>query len=143
MANKRKPNAVHKLNGTHREDRHGSVRDIEYKSACPVAPDYLCDVALAEWSRITPKLHEIGLVTDLDRMLLAQYCSLTAKFEEVERFNRGLHDGDEEKKELSAAWHNQYKLIQQELGITPCSRAGLKLPEAKKKDKGGLFASSM
>ena len=133
MANKRKPNAVHKLNGTLRKDRHGDDGGIEFSGAVPTPPKILKGEALKEWKRVVPELKKIGLLTLFDRMVLCQYCVLTAEFFASQTAGEPL----------SAAWHNQYKLIQQELGFTPSSRSSLKLPGAKKQKTGGVLRGAM
>jgi P27 family predicted phage terminase small subunit len=41
----------------------------------PTAPEHLDDAARLEWDRLTPQLVRLGLLTELDRALLAGYCS--------------------------------------------------------------------
>ncbi|MFF7233960.1 phage terminase small subunit P27 family [Streptomyces sioyaensis] len=39
--------------------------------------------ALAEWRRVVPELHRLGLVTVVDRAYLVAYCSAWSSFEEA------------------------------------------------------------
>lgn len=41
----------------------------------PSPPKFLEGEALKEWKRITPILHELGLISQMDRAALAMYCS--------------------------------------------------------------------
>ena len=45
------------------------------EAQCPDAPSFLSGYALDEWHRVAPELHRLGLLTVLDVMLLAVYCT--------------------------------------------------------------------
>lgn len=50
----------------------------------PTPPDFLDDQALREWERIAPELHQLGLLTRLDRAALAAYCQSYAHWIKAE-----------------------------------------------------------
>ena len=50
----------------------------------PDAPETLDDVARAEWDRITFELVKAGLLTKLDRAVLALYCQTWSIYVEAE-----------------------------------------------------------
>lgn len=52
--------------------------------AVPDAPEHLSPEARAEWERITPRLHELGLVAEIDRAALASYCAVYGRLQLVE-----------------------------------------------------------
>jgi P27 family predicted phage terminase small subunit len=51
----------------------------------PEPPESLDAVALAEWQRVTPILAEVGLITKLDRAVIATYCTAWSRWVECER----------------------------------------------------------
>ena len=51
----------------------------------PEPPEYLQGEALAEWQRLAPELHALGLLTVADPHPFASYCILLARWIEAER----------------------------------------------------------
>ena len=51
----------------------------------PTCPSYLTPTAKAEWKRIAGILHEIGLLTRIDRTVLAAYCQAYSRWVEAEK----------------------------------------------------------
>jgi P27 family predicted phage terminase small subunit len=51
----------------------------------PEPPASLDAVALEEWQRVTPILAEVGLITKLDRAVIAAYCTAWSRWVECER----------------------------------------------------------
>jgi P27 family predicted phage terminase small subunit len=47
----------------------------ERTAECPEPPDVLTGYGVAEWRRIAPQLHRLGLLTLVDIMPLAAYCA--------------------------------------------------------------------
>ena len=48
------------------------------------APTWLAGAALAEWTRLAPILHRLGLLTEIDGAALATYCQAWARWREAE-----------------------------------------------------------
>lgn len=46
----------------------------KFAKKAPACPDWLDDLARAEWKRIAPHLEKIGLLTDGDLAVFASYC---------------------------------------------------------------------
>lgn len=67
-----------------RLERERAVASIESKP--PVKPEHVQAVpgAAAEWDLLAPVLHQHGIVTDLDRNILAMYCQWQARYVELE-----------------------------------------------------------
>ena len=85
MARPPKPTALLRLQNTYREDRHG-IRSREPRAKGSLhAPDWLAPEARAEWDRVLEAYAEAGVVTPLDRAMLATFCQLWARFVEAER----------------------------------------------------------
>lgn len=53
--------------------------------AQPNPPAFLCDDAKVEWGRVIDKLYSAGLMTDLDRAVLAAYCQSYGVWAQAER----------------------------------------------------------
>ncbi|HVB67962.1 MAG TPA: phage terminase small subunit P27 family [Acetobacteraceae bacterium] len=51
----------------------------------PRPPETLKGAALSEWKRVVPLLMEVGLITKLDRAVVAGYCQAWARWIECER----------------------------------------------------------
>ena len=50
----------------------------------PDCPPHLSDVARAEWDRVAETLHDIGVLTTIDRAALAAYCQAYGRWVEAE-----------------------------------------------------------
>jgi P27 family predicted phage terminase small subunit len=51
----------------------------------PEPPTLLKDEALREWNRVTPLLADVGLISKLDRAVIASYCQTWARWIDCER----------------------------------------------------------
>ena len=121
----------------------------------PTCPEWLLDDAKDEWARISGKLHEIGLLTQVDRIALAAYCQSYAKWKLAEEVikNDGMvypildEDGNvkyyQQKPEVGIANQclKQIRGFCAEFGLTPAARARIELPNEK--DSGDDFASKL
>lgn len=58
----------------------------------PECPDHLDAIAQAEWARITPDLHALGLLTKIDRAALAMYCAAYGRWVYAEQQLTALRD---------------------------------------------------
>ena len=116
MGNSRIPDNVHRLKGTYRRDRHGDHADkvTGLAELTADAPTWLPDQARREWRRVVKIMSGKGVIADLDRPLLIQFCILYQK----------LYD---EKTEFSAADHAAMKSLAIELGMGAVSRSRIKV----------------
>jgi len=122
---KRVPDHIHLLRGTFKPSRHGNPEDkITPPQAIPDCPPELDNVARAEWKRVTELLSEHGVITLLDRAILAAYCALWSRF---------IRDPES----FSAASHAQLRLVAGELCCSPSGRARISVPA---KSKANRFA---
>lgn len=79
-----KPTAVKIMEGNPGKRRiNGS--EPKPPSSLPDCPDYLAPEAKAEWARLAGILNQIGLLTQVDRTLMAAYCQTYARWVEAER----------------------------------------------------------
>ena len=79
---RRKPVAVHKLQGTYRPDRHRV--GIQPPEQVPACPDWLGPVGKQTWESTVDTLREVpGLLTRLDGDMLALYCEAWEEFRDA------------------------------------------------------------
>ena len=127
MAQNRKPDNVHVLNGTYRADKHGETgTKPDWSTDAPEMPDYLDEYAQREWVQ-TMEDAPSGVLLKTDKIILAQYCIM------VSDMIKSCEGGDR----FTAADHTQLRLIQQELGFTPISRGKIG-GKPKENDKDGF-----
>lgn len=105
----------------------GTLKPGRDKGACvsssgrPKRPDWLSDEVRREWNRVVPELQKAGVLSVLDRGMLAVYCSLWAQYAGGER--RGVP--------IKAALISQMRAIAASFGLTPSDRARLNLQPQK------------
>ncbi len=68
-----RPDEIKALEGEPNKRRYNPDR-MKPDAGIPDCPAYLSDVARAEWGRVTPILHGLGVLTHLDMAELAMYC---------------------------------------------------------------------
>jgi P27 family predicted phage terminase small subunit len=60
-------------------------REPKPVSDLPTCPAHLQPSAKAEWKRLARELHQLGILTRLDRSVLAAYCASYGRWVEAER----------------------------------------------------------
>ncbi len=137
------PPQVHKLRGTFKKCRHSDTLDLP--TSTPEPPEHLDDIALDEWNRLVGELAQVGTLHKLDRTLLATYCVLWSHLTQAERGIRehglvikGATGAAQASPYYSVAMRaaSQLTRIAAELGLSPSSRARLKVqPPADQDDE--------
>ncbi len=56
----------------------------QFDRALPRCPSHLNERARREWRRVVHELHDAGVVTKIDRTILAMYCTAYGRWEEAE-----------------------------------------------------------
>ena len=128
---KPKPTALKVLEGDPGK-RALNIDEPQPPDGKPSCPTHLLPVAKAEWRRLCSVLHEMGVVTTVDRAALAAYCQAYARWVEAEQ---KLADGPalirtpsgyvQQSPWMSIA-NKQMELMGRymaELGLTPASRS--------------------
>ena len=119
----------------------------------PSMPTWLPAEARAEWRRVVPELQAIGLLSVVDRAMLATYCLAWARMVSAAKilettgdlvdepiFNRsGKKIGSRTKPHAAVKLHRdasaQTRNFQAEFGLSPASRARIQVPkDATEKD---------
>ena len=80
----RKPTALKKLQGTYRPGRE-VAKQKSVTGAKPRKPTGLSRQAASAWDHLSPKLHDLGLLSEIDQSTLAVYCQAYADWLEVTR----------------------------------------------------------
>ncbi len=89
MPNHRKPDALHKLHGTFRKDRHGGGPSwpVDDNLDPSIIPDeyesWFHDHGREFWHRTAPVLHSLGLLTELDLTAFALMAHLYGQWREL------------------------------------------------------------
>lgn len=109
-------------------------REPQPNASKPLCPSHLDKVARAEWHRSIRLLHEMGLVTQLDRAALACYCQAWSRWKQAEEHlcNDGLIIKSPQGYPMQSPYlpiankaMQQIRAFLTEFGMTPCSRVGL------------------
>lgn len=111
----------------------------------PQCPDHLDPEASVEWTRLAAELHALGILTRIDRAVLAAYCQTWSRWCAAER--KVTEQGTIVKSPngypiinpyLSVANEalRQLRAFATELGLSPSSRSRVNLPDAPKKTIG-------
>ena len=79
----RKPDALKKLQGTARADRKRS--STAHVKGMPKRPTGLSEQAVRIWQSLGPKLHELGLLAEIDASMFAIYCQTCADWLQITR----------------------------------------------------------
>jgi len=125
--------------------------EVKPKPVMPICPKMLKGEALEEWNRISVKLQELGLLTEIDNAALAAYCQCYARWMQAEDFlEKYSHDANgnfngfmikapsgylQQLPQVSIA-QRYAKLMSDYLGkfgLSPADRAGLVAPKAPEK----------
>jgi P27 family predicted phage terminase small subunit len=144
-----RPGKIHRLHGSYREDRHGG--ELKVKPSLPDPPDWLDPVALQEWHRIAPQLFKLGVLTELDTALLSMYCVVFSRWVRAEgellKNKESVPEIDETPNgyRQQSPWlliaNNAIKQMQSlcaEFGLSPATRARIKLIESRPEQKSLL-----
>lgn len=130
MPNIRKPNSLHKTNGTYRKDRHGDhgeTLDDKDLGALPPPPTFLPPLAVTEWERVVAILEPYSLLKGTDYGVLLGYCQLFAMMADPSI-------------EVKASLFTQFRGYCNDLGLTPISRSKLKTPTGTKVDDSNPYS---
>lgn len=160
----RKPDELKILEGDRNKKRINRNRP-KPKLNIPSCPQHLSAVARVEWYRVVKELDALGMMTNLDRAVLASYCEAYGRWVEAERelkskgsliFKTGDTTKTTKKKNgsIETVKKSGYPIISPylsiankameqmckyavEFGMTPVARSRINL-KSKSDDEGGL-----
>jgi P27 family predicted phage terminase small subunit len=112
---------------------------LKAKRGIPKPPDWLDTEAIAEWNRVTPELHEMGVLALIDRGALAGYCDAWSHFVAAAREMNGPLAVDDRRHDTKrnpawVAYTQASRLVSEkakELGLSPNSRGRMKAPDVE------------
>lgn len=114
--NLRIPNEIHRANGTYRKDRHGGEgKEIHITEPIPDPPKWLEREAIEEWMKIVGLMSKYHMLKATDECVLALYCQLYAELQRL-------------RSQFPAAKMVQLRACMNDLGLTPSSRAKIRMP---------------
>lgn len=94
-------------------------------SARPDPPKHLSDLARVEWDRVIGRLYECGLMTDVDRPMLAAYCNAYAQWEQLSIDLQVMADADPKTHGVSIMTTNGNWVQNPLVGAMRCARADM------------------
>lgn len=132
-----KPSKLKKLEGTFRKDRAAGGTEMVPAAGVPVRPSWLDPEAKKEWARIVPQLAQLGVLTDIDGSMLADYCAAhslavkAAKQYQREGLVIKTPFGPQRHPMIKVAQEarSQARLLAGEFGLSPSARSRVKIPE--------------
>ena len=147
------PSATAKRRGTLRADRRAN--EPAPPNEAPTKPTWVQGLAAKHWRKIAPWLKESGLLTVLDTIALGLMCNALADYFEAGEVVESAAKENDGVKFVSItdkgnviqhpavgvqnkAWERVVKLLR-EFGMTPSSRAGMAITNAKGEDQDPLL----
>ena len=125
MANRRKPDHIHVLNGTYRKDRHGNLNEkLESRGDFPKDPPEhlkLSPSAKQCWNDIA-RLTPLGILTASDVLIVEIIASLLAEFRRAPAA-------------MQASRISRLSIELGKLGLSPSDRSKLHIPQTRKPNK--------
>ena len=139
---KPKPTAVKKLEGNPGK-RKLNTKEPNPGKGMPDCPAWLLPEAKAEWIRLSEKLNQMGVLTEIDRSAFAAYCQSYARWKEAQQHidEEGSTFETEKGYQQQTPWvgianTNQKLMLQaaSEFGLTPSARSRIMAASGAVKD---------
>ena len=135
-----KPSALKKRQGTFHANR-SARNEVTPPPGCPPRPSWLDAEGRAEWDRVVPQLSALGILSEIDGSMLADYCAAHAlAIKATKKYQR---QGPSVKVNGQVQRHPMIKVAQEaraqarllagEFGLSPSSRSRISAPD---KDEG-------
>ena len=134
---KPQPTALRRANGNPGKRGYNDAEPQPPKDL-PECPPHLSEVARAEWERVAQTLHEIGVLTTIDRAALAAYCQAYGRWVEAEEKMKETPvmlktpSGYVQQSPWLSVANKQLELMGRymtELGMTPAARSRVQVTE--------------
>ena len=134
---KPQPTAIRRANGNPGKRGYNEAEPQPPKEL-PDCPPHLSEVARAEWDRVAETLHDIGVLTKVDRAALAAYCQAYGRWVEAEEQMKKTPpmlktpSGYVQQSPWMSVANKQLELMGRymtELGMTPAARSRVQVAE--------------
>lgn len=131
-----KPSAIKKAQGTFHA--HRSARnEVAPPPGCPPMPTWLDAEGRAEWRRVVPQLQSLGILSEIDGSMLADYCAAHAlAIKATKNYQRkGVtvkNNGQVQRNpmiKVAQEARAQARLLAGEFGLSPSSRSRISAPD--------------
>ena len=128
---KPKPTAVKKLEGNPGK-RKLNTKEPNPGKGMPDCPAWLMPEAKTEWIRLSEKLNQMGVLTEIDRSVFAAYCQSYARWKEAQEHINSegatyeTENGMQRPNPWVAICNTEQRLMMQaasEFGLTPSARS--------------------
>lgn len=130
-----KPSAVKKAQGTFHKSR-SARNEVAPKPGVPPMPTWLDAEGRAEWRRVVPQLEALGILSEIDGAMLADYCAAhSLAIRATKKYQR---QGPSVKINGQVQRHPMIKVAQEaraqarllagEFGLSPSSRSRISAP---------------
>jgi phage terminase small subunit len=118
-----KPTVLHLIEGTGRKSRLAKRKgEVDPEGGIPEPPEWMLPEALVEWGRLTSDGRYVKALRKVDRVALATFCQMWARFVDGEKKNEPVPVSH------IAAMTN----LGAKLGLNPADRVKVKVPDAPK-----------
>ena len=146
------PTNIHKLQGNRSKLPKESLEtSFLPETEIPPCPMHLGAAAKKEWKRITPKLKDLGVISQIDMAALAAYCNAYGRWVDSEKILKSMgssgliHETDTGYQQMSVYLQISNRAVEQmfkfltEFGMSPSSRTRIKPSKSagEKIDKNG------
>jgi P27 family predicted phage terminase small subunit len=121
---KPKPTALKLVTGNPGK-RALNKREAKIDLAQPTPPAFLNDDAKVEWGRVVGTLYKAGLMTEMDRGVLAAYCQAYGRWAQAERALARMADKDEMNRALMVKTTNGNAVQNPLVGIANKAKADM------------------
>ena len=128
---KPKPTALKKLEGNPGK-RKLNTKEPNPGKGMPDCPIWLLREAKTEWTRLSEKLNQMGVLTEIDRSAFAAYCQSYARWKEAQEHfysecaTYDTENGMQRPNPRAAICNTEQRLMMQaasEFGLTPSARS--------------------
>ena len=139
---KPKPTAVKKLEGNPGK-RKLNTKEPNPGKGMPDCPAWLLPEAKTEWIRLSEKLNQMGVLTEIDRSAFAAYCQSYARWKEAQEHINSegatyeTENGMQRPNPWVAICNTEQRLMMQaasEFGLTPSARSRIMAASGVGKD---------
>lgn len=153
--NAAKPTALRAMQGNPGKRALNAREPRPEQGAMPQAPRWLKAAARREWRRVARMLYNAGLLTQVDKAVLAMYCQAYGRMVEAEKeLEQGMSGGEVILSDRGNLYINPWLNVAtaaakdvlrlaQELGMTPAARSRVQVERPRQKTLAEMLAEDL